>query len=94
MLAVGGAAVVPSVADAACTPTVMGYGYAYGYSHDGARIFVNTVDVYNGCWDTTWYMDIRPLTSDRAISPQTGIITKYAISSSYGYPWVAGFYAR
>jgi hypothetical protein len=90
----GAAVVAPAVAQAACTPSVSGYGYSTGYSHNGARIFVRTVDVYNPCADTTWTMDIRPLTSDRDITVGQGRTNTYSISSSWGTPYVAGFKNR
>ena len=88
-------AVAPVQAQAAgCTPSVRSYGPVLAYSHDGARIFARTVDVYNPCADTTWTMDIRPFTADRGITIRKGATNTYPISSSWGPPYVAGFKAR
>ncbi len=84
---------VPAQA-AGCTPSVKSYGPVLAYSHNGARIFARTVDVYNPCADTTWTMDIRPLTADRGITVRKGATNTYSISSSWGPPYVAGFKAR
>ena len=96
VLALGGAwaGTAPEAQAAGCVPRVTSYGPTIGYSHNGSRIFSRTVDVYNPCSDTTWRMDIRPLTADRNINPATGRTTTYPISSSWGPPYVAGFKAR
>ena len=88
-------AVVPVQAHAAgCVPVVRSYSPVLAMNHNGARIFARTVTVYNPCADTTWTMDIRPFTADRGITVRTRTSNTYAISSSWGAPYVAGFKAR